>query len=122
MPFLTVSDGVDTIELEIETESARETEPESIGSTTRAFNGAFRSDREEFRVWTFVAVNLLQPAYDALRAMCRNDAALEIDGDALGDAAPVSGIVQLTEAPFVDDARDDERGFSRTVALTVKRG
>lgn len=122
MPFLTVTKAGQTIELEIETESARETEPETIGSTARAFDGSFRSDLEEFRVWTFVAVNLFQPAYDALRAMCRNDAAVTVDGDALGDAAPIQAIVKLTEAPYIDDARDDELGFTRTVALTVKQG
>lgn len=121
MAFVTISNGVDTIELEIETESAQETEPEFIGSIARTFAGGFRSDREEFRGWSFVAVNLFQAAYDALRAMVKNDAVLTIDGDAFGDAAPVTGIVQLGEAPFVDDARD-ALGFSRTVAITVKQG
>lgn len=122
MAFLTVSDGTDTITLDIETESATESEPEAIGSTARAFDGSFRGDKEEFRVWNFVAVNLLQDDYDALRAMIQNDASLTIDGDALGEAGPVTGIVVAGAAPYVDDARDDSVGFTRTIALTVKRG
>lgn len=122
MPFMTVTKDGETIELEIEVDSARELEAESIGSTSRAFDGSWRSDKEEFRGWSFIAVNLFQEKYEQLRAMVQNDAAVSVDGDAFGDAAPVTGIVQLGEAPFVDDARDTELGFTRTVALTVKAG
>lgn len=123
MSFLTITKDGETIELEIETESASEAAPEFIGSTERAFDGSFRGDKEEFRVWNVVAVNLFQSDFEALRAMVRNDAAVSIGGAAMGAAAPVLGIVEIGEAPYVDDNRaPDDEGFTRTVALTIREG
>lgn len=120
MAFLTLTKDGDTIELEIDAESARQAEPESIGSTTRAFNGGFRSDKEEFRVWNFVAVNVF-PDMDAdIRTMCRNDAAIDVAGDAM-NGETVTGIVMIGEAPFWDDARSST-GFTRSLSLTIKEG
>lgn len=118
--FLIITAGAVSIELEIDAESAHQRESETVGELTRSFAGTFLSDVEEFRVWDATAVNMTMTQFAALRAMVKEGAAVTIGGVAMGGEL-VTGIVEIKDAPFIDDARQDD-GLSRTAALTIREG
>lgn len=118
--FLTITKGGTSLDLDIDVDSARETDPEQIGSTSRAFDGSFRGDAEDFRTWSFVAVFRDPEEYDDLRDMVAGDAAVTVSGLAMGGGT-INAIVKVSEGSFVDDAAA-ANGFSRVAALSIRQG
>lgn len=120
MAFLTISDGITTLTLDVDTDGARESEPDRIGSTERAMSGRWRSSvAQEFRNFTFVVPQLAETDYQTLRALVARDRLRTVAGDAIGSS--ITARVRLTDAPFTSDIGLGGY-FTRSVTVTVSEG
>lgn len=123
MAFLTYTDGVVTVTLDVSMNSAAEREPDRVGGAARAFSGKWRSDEQEFRKWDFTHPMVAQADYVTLRNMVKSGRTITVKGDAVESAGGFSAIVRINQAPFSEDGRP-AIGFawSRDVSVTVMAG
>lgn len=111
MPFLTIA----SVNVPVGVQGARETEPELIGSDSRAFAGNLRTTvRAEKRGWEVTTTPITEAELTTLRAAIANGAHVSVTGDAIG--ATVTCRVRLTGASYVA-----VRGAHRRVATLVLR-
>jgi hypothetical protein len=116
MPFLRVTDGVTTIDLDVSHTGATERVPDRIGGAARSFSGKWRSDELEFQSWDFSMPLMPQATYVTFRNLVKGGKLVTVSGDAIG--AAIAAMVRINEARYSDD-KSGPNGFSRDVTITV---
>lgn len=111
MPFLTIAG----ITVPVSTGGARETEPEQIGTDSRAFAGNLRTTvRAEKRAWEITTNHMTSTAFGTLRTAVANGAQVTVGGDAIGGT--VTCRVRITGATYVKVPG----GHRRVVTLVLR--